>query len=74
MMENGSPKQQENTGASTSWKDRFTTSKQAGEENDSYIYTGMLSTRKEKPLGENGPVKNRVERRDGFHWDVVAFM
>lgn len=60
--------------ASTSWKDRFTTSKLAGEENDSYICTGRLSTRKEKHLGENGPVKNRVERRDDFHWDRVAFM
>lgn len=60
--------------ASVSWKERSTTSKQAGEENDSYICTGRLSTRKEKRYVDNGPVNNRVERGDNFHWDVVAFM
>jgi hypothetical protein len=59
---------------STSWKECFNTSKQAGKETDSYICTGMLSIRKEKHLGENSPVNNRVERGDNFHWDVVAFM
>lgn len=60
--------------AATSWKERFTTSEQAGEESDSYICTGMLSTRKETHLGGNGPVNNRVERGDDFHWDVLVFM